>query len=362
MKPMTHRERVLTAFSHRTPDRVPKCAGFTPPVLDTFRQQTGADDPADYFDYDVRDVGHNPPKDGRAELFKEYYPRELFDQGLSIDPEWGYGMLHGDFHHFYRYAFPLPHIKSPADLRGYPFPDFSLPERWVGVKEEVDRLHQEGYAVAGSPVGGLDTIFEPAWLLRGETQILVDFYENPALVDALLDKTTEITIDGSVRLAETGVDIMITAMCIGTQRGLLMSPQTWRHLLKPRLAALIKAVRAVRPDILIFFHSDGKVDAMIEDLIEIGVDILHPVQPECMDPEQIKRDFGDALSFWGTVGTQSVLPFGTPAEVKEYVKRRIEVVGAGGGLLIAPSQALEPEVPWENILAFFAAVEEYGKY
>ena len=97
-------------------------------------------------------------------------------------------------------------------------------------------------------------------------------------------------------------------------------------------------------------------------MIGVGVDILNPVQPECMDPEQIKRDYGDKLSFWGTVGTQSVLPFGTPAEVKENVKRRIEIVGAGGGLLIAPSQELEPEVPWENILAFFEAVEEYGKY
>lgn len=359
---MTHRERVLAALSHKTPDRVPKTAGFTPPVLEVFRRQTGARDPAEHFDYDVRGAGLNPPNGERAELFKRYYPPELLNRGLRIDPEWGYGMLHGSFHHFFRYAFPLPNVKSADDLKGYPFPDLSMPERWKGVRERVERLHQQGYAVVGGCVGGVDTIFEPAWMLRGDTQLLVDFHENPALANALLDKTTEITIDGSVRLAQTGVDILVTAMCIGTQRGLLMSPKTWREFLKPRLAALIEAVKAARPDVLIFFHSDGKIDAIIEDLIEIGVDILNPVQPECMDPEQIKRDFGKDLSFWGTVGTQSIFPFGTPTEMKEYVKKRIEVVGAGGGLLIAPSQSLEPEVPWENIVAFFEAVEEYGRY
>jgi len=359
---MTHRERVLTALSRKTPDRVPKTASFTAPLLDFFRKKTGAKDPLDYFDSDVRYAGNNPSGIERTELFKKYYPTELFQQGLKIDPDWGYGMLHGDFYHFFRYAFPLPEITSAADLKEYPFPDFSGPERWIGVKEKVETLHEHGYAVVAGCVGGVDTIFEPAWMLRGDTQLLMDFYENPDLANALLDKITEITIDGSVRMARTGVDVMITAMCTGTQRGLLMSPQTWREFLKPRLAALIKAVKAVRPDILIFFHSDGKIDEIIEDLIEAGVDILNPVQPECMDPEQIKRDYGDRLSFWGTVGTQSVMPFGTPAEVKENVKRRIEIVGAGGGLLIAPSHTLEPEVPWENILAFFEAVQEYGRY
>ena len=109
-------------------------------------------------------------------------------------------------------------------------------------------------------------------------------------------------------------------------------------------------------------HSDGVIDPIIPELIEIGVDILNPVQPECMDPVQLKREYGNELAFWGTIGTQTTMPFGTPEEVKAVVKERIETVGQGGGLLLAPTHVIEPDVPWENVVAFFEAVEEYGRY
>lgn len=135
----------------------------------------------------------------------------------------------------------------------------------------------------------------------------------------------------------------------------------WRKWLKPRLARVIEQARRVKPDILIFYHSDGDCTAIIPELIEIGVDILNPVQPECMNPAELKKEYGDRLAFWGTIGTQTTMPFGTPDEVKAVVKERIETVGKGGGLLLAPTHILEPEVPWENVLAFFEAVEEYGR-
>ncbi|GAH20261.1 unnamed protein product, partial [marine sediment metagenome] len=109
-------------------------------------------------------------------------------------------------------------------------------------------------------------------------------------------------------------------------------------------------------------HSDGNIEEIIPELIEIGVDVLNPVQPEAMDPVKLKKTYGNDLSFWGTMGGQTTIPFGTPEQVKQEVRERVETVGRGGGLLIAPGHMLQPEVPWENIVAFFEAVEEYGKY
>ena len=136
----------------------------------------------------------------------------------------------------------------------------------------------------------------------------------------------------------------------------MISPALWRSTLKPRLAEVIRAAKAANPDILIFYHGDGNMERIIPELIEIGVEILNPVQPECMDPVRMKQLFGDKLAFWGCIGTQTTMPFETPQEVKETVRRLIKSVGEGGGLLLAPTHTLEPDVPWENVEAFLEAV------
>lgn len=148
----------------------------------------------------------------------------------------------------------------------------------------------------------------------------------------------------------------------GSQRSLMMSREVWRRWVKPATAATITAAKAENPDVIAMYHSDGVIDEIIPELIEIGVEVLNPVQPECMDPVNVKELYGDRLSFLGTVGTQTVMPFGTPGEVRDTVRRMIETVGRGGGLTIAPTHMLEPEVPWENIEAFLSAVKEFGGY
>jgi uroporphyrinogen decarboxylase len=206
------------------------------------------------------------------------------------------------------------------------------------------------------------TLFECAWLLRGLENLLVDFLANPDLAAALLDHLTATGIESARRLAEAGVDVLLTGDDVGMQRGMMMSPELWRQWLKPRLAEIIAAAKKVKPDVLVFYHSDGNIEPIIPELIEVGVDILNPVQPECMDPAQLKREHGNDLAFWGTVGTQTTMPFGTPEEVKAAIRERIESTGQGGGLLLAPTHVIEPDVPWENVEAFFEAVEEYGWY
>ena len=126
------------------------------------------------------------------------------------------------------------------------------------------------------------------------------------------------------------------------------------------MAKVIRVAKKIKPEVLVYYHSDGFIEPVIPDLIEIGVDVLNPVQPECMNPVKLKKEYGNRLSFWGTIGTQTTMPFGTPDEVREVVKHMIETVGRGGGLLIAPTHVLEPDVPWENILAFVESVNDYG--
>jgi uroporphyrinogen decarboxylase len=146
------------------------------------------------------------------------------------------------------------------------------------------------------------------------------------------------------------------------QTGMMMSLEFWRHHFKPRLAAIISAAKAVKPDILVFYHSDGNVWDAVPDLIDAGVEVLNPVQPECMDPAKVNEAFGSSLSFFGTVSVQETMPKGTPEEVKAEVRLRMETIGEEGGLLLAPSHVLQPDTPWDNIVAFFEAVEEYGYY
>jgi uroporphyrinogen decarboxylase len=128
------------------------------------------------------------------------------------------------------------------------------------------------------------------------------------------------------------------------------------------LARIIEEARMLKPDVIFFYHSDGYIEPIIPDFIEIGINVLNPVQPECMDPARLKKIYGDKLAFWGTIGLQHTLTFGTPEEVELEVKTRIETVGRNGGLYLSPTHVLPPETPYENIFAFVEAAKKYGKY
>ena len=139
----------------------------------------------------------------------------------------------------------------------------------------------------------------------------------------------------------------------------MMSKEMYDDWLKPRLAQVISTAKKEKPDVLILYHTCGFVEPLIDRLIEAGVMILNPIQPECMDFADIHREYGDRLSFNGTLGTQTTMPFGTPEEVKAEVFRNLEIAGAQGGLFCCPTHLLEPEVPWENIEAYVDACKEF---
>ena len=238
-------------------------------------------------------------------------------------------------------------------------PNMTADYRWEGLKEKNQELIAQGYATGAFMEM---TIFELCWYLRGMEDFMMDFYADPEFNDALMDKITDIRVEMARRWAEVGVDILMLGDDVSTQEDMMMAPDLWRKTLKPRMAKIIKTAKDIKPDLLVFYHGDGNLERIIPDLIEIGVDVLNPVQPECVDPFKLKKLYGDRLSFWGCVGTQTTMPFGTKEEIFDICKRLICEVGKGGGLLLAPTHTLEPEVPYENIEAYLKAVEMYGKY
>jgi uroporphyrinogen-III decarboxylase len=139
---------------------------------------------------------------------------------------------------------------------------------------------------------------------------------------------------------------------------MLMSPKMWRQFLKPRMAELIASLRAINPQIKVAYHTDGNVYPIIPELIEIGIDILNPIQPMAMDPVRLKQDYGDRLCFWGSLDIQRTIPFGTPDEVRNEVIWRLKTIGRGGGLIIGPTHNLQLDTPLENFWAMVNTIAE----
>lgn len=375
---MSPRERLIRALRRDHPDKVPTCARFTPVMMRTFNQTVEAGipeahlgpfgvgsgyilevdpnflTPDEYFGWEMRNIAFEPPKE--VGDFSQYHS-DLPPQ--SKMNEWGVVFVPGEFHHYTRRIGPLRNMDSLAELRDFPFPDPMQRQCHEKLDEAVMWIHSNDLAAAGFMQ---QTLFELAWEMRGLDRLLIDFMVNTPFAEYLLDEITSIRCGMAARYAKAGVDLLRLGDDFGTQNSLMMSPAMFRELLKPRLAAIIAAAKEQNPDILIFFHSDGSIAPLIEDLIEIGVDVLNPVQPECLDLIDVRERFGDRLSFWGGVGIQTTMPFGSPQEVKQTVKRVIEILGSEGGLVIAPTHALQPDVPWENVVAFFEAVDEFGWY
>ncbi len=350
---MTNRDNLLRALRRQSPEWVPFHFQLCPSQQKVFLEKTGATDFVPYFDLPIRFV--ELPAVKKKHDYSMYH--QHLPQNAHID-EWGVGQEPGSVAHFTRMHHPMAHFETPDEVWSYPYPDHLDDILWMDVHAQVESAHREGRAAGFWTI----QIFEYAWYLRGLENLLLDMMANEDMAQACLDKMVQFQALIAAKAAQSGVDIILFGDDVGSQKGMIMNPALWRKWLKPALHHVIKAAKDVNPDVLAFYHSDGVVYDIIPDLIDIGVDILNPIQPECMDPAVVKQQYGDRLSFWGTIGTQTVMPFGTPEDVKANVIDRIHTVGKGGGLLLAPTHLLEPEVPWENIIAFVDACKEYGRY
>jgi uroporphyrinogen decarboxylase len=345
---MNARDRVRLALTCQRPDRIPVSLGFFSQSL------PGIPDADEHFNLDVRYAEFSPPA-GQDDFLRylRHLPKDVHvgtAAQLRTYHEWDYhpetpgGRLSG--------------VSSVAELAEVFFPDLTSPQRYAGLAEQVQRWHSEGVAVAGSPphLGG--ELFESAYRLRGFEQFLLDLVERPALASYLLDQLTAVTIHNALVLAQAGVDILLLDDDVAMPTGLILSPATWREYFQPRLRSIIQLAREASPDLLVFYHSDGNFTRLLPALVEIGVNVINPVQPDCMDAAAIKAEFGDHLALWGTVGTASAWDFGTPDQIRAEVRQRIEQLGPAG-LLLAPTYDID-FTPLENVAAFVEAVREFG--
>jgi uroporphyrinogen decarboxylase len=346
------RERVRQALFCRRPDRIPKALGFFDQDLDAIAPTT----PEDYFDLEVRYAEFDPPDN--QDTFRQYLetlPHDIHvgsPAQLRTYHEWQYHPQRGT-------ARPLSGVRSVKDLVKYVLPDLSNPARHAGLTKKVQQYHAQGFAVAGAPphLGG--ELFEAAWRLRGFENFMIDLEYRSEIADYLLDQLTAMLIENALILARAGVDILLLDDDVAMPTGLMIGPATWRRHFKDRLARVINTAREESPDLLIFYHCDGDFSRLIPDLVDIGVNVINPIQPDCMDGTAIKREFGDRLAIWGAVGSARLWDWGSPDQIRSEVKRCIETLGPQG-LLLAPAYDID-FTPFENIAAFIEAVTDYGR-
>jgi uroporphyrinogen decarboxylase len=378
---MTSRDRVLTALDHREPDRVPVEFGspqvsslligepygyerlceylgitdYPEPVINVYLNSVKNIDPRIMrrFGADLRWVMPGGPDVERAA------DGRLVDSwGLVLTPT-------GNFNVIVDADAPLRGAETPADIEAYPlWPDLTDPRITAGKAEEARAHRNDGYAVVASIGSGGRLFHTYAWI-RGFDSWLMDMYENRRLYHALAEKITEISIgyvETYLPVVAEDADIVYMADDLGTQQSLLMSPDAYRTFCKPYHRRLIEAIHRAAPRAKVLMHSCGAISPVIPDLIEIGVDILNPVQPLAagMEPATVKRSFGSELSFLGGLDIQDLLPFGTPEEIRQGVRRLIEAYAPGGGYIFAPAHEILPEVKPASIVAMFDAAREFG--
>ncbi len=356
---MNARENLLSLYRREGYGVAPVELKLCPSLLETYRGIAGDTPIEEYFEYPdgfAADYVTGLKLSRREPIdWSQFYDSSL-KEGTVFD---SYGVAHESgseaAKHMTYMRHPLGRASSLEELQAYPFPEYDLADT-EHIRKAVDKLHAKGKAA----IGGMQcTIWETAWYVRDMTQMMMDMTMEDEKAIYMLDRITEHSCQRAAAFAAAGADMIELGDDVGMQDSIMMSREMYREWLMPRLAKVIKAAKAVNPAVLIFYHTCGYVEPLIGDLIEAGVEVLNPVQPECMDFAEIHEKYGDRISFNGTLGTQTTMPFGTPDEVRETVIRNLDIAGEKGGLLCCPTHLLEPEVPWANIEAYVKACKEY---
>ncbi len=381
---MTPKERVRAVLNHEVPDRVPIVLGISNATgikMQTYRdikKMIGIDAP----DVPIYDW----PELGTAKVDEETLRRLNVDvRGvLDLEPEtirkrnktrppgapyidsWRTGQVKTEGGEWIIGPPPLRDIDSIEALEDYPWPDPDDPTRYAHIKSEVEELVTENqYAIMGIP--WLLFPFERAMAMQGMDQFLLNMAMKPDFARALLEKLTDLCKDIMGHfLEEAGpyLDMVKIGDDLGTQESLLISPKMYRDLLKPCHADLINFIKE-RTDAKVFFHTDGDVFNLIDDFIDIGIDVLNPIQTSAgrmSDLESLKTRFGDRIVFCGAIDTHRVLPMGTAEDVENEVRRVINILGRDGGYMLSGVHTIMNDVPAKNVLAMVDAVKKYGHY
>jgi len=375
---MTPRQRVLAALSHHEADRVPIDLGGRHTMMHVLAHRrlkeflglhSGSEEWGQFWLQVVRiDPRLVARFGGDVVCFlcgqPDAYPAQPPKGGMFTD-EWGtiYRMP-PDGYYYDVYREPLKEGADEAALARYPWPDPHDPGRTRGLLEAVTAAHSEGERAI--MLAGVPSLWEHSWFVRGMAESLSDLALNPTSYGKLLDRLVLWQADlwsDMLGLVGSMVDVVVLSGDLGTQKGPMVSPRSFREVLKPRLAELVAHIKRMT-NARVYLHSCGSVYAFIRDLIEVGVDILNPVQVNArdMEPERLKREFGQDIVFWGGGCSPVVLEYGTPEDVRQEVGRNIRALAPGGGYVFGSIHHIQARVPPENIVAFFDAAHEFGTY
>jgi uroporphyrinogen decarboxylase len=374
---MTRRERVLAALNHEQPDRVPLDFGgtyastvyFT--AYEKLKRHLGLEHQTrigprrsrcavldqsvlDYFDVDTRLLALSPYDGG--------HQRDI-DEDTFAD-EWGavWGKRGDGPYLNVGGPFQKPEA-SVEDVEAYAWPDPDNPGLYRGFRERARALREScDHAIILNIRLG---IVHESQFLRGYTEWLVDLYKRPDLAARLMELGGEYcarVADNALAEAGEFIDIVFFGDDMSTQQSTLFSPDIYREMIKPQQAKVIGRVKKAA-DVKIVFHSCGAVADLIDDLADIGVDAINPVQVSAkgMAPERLKRDFGNRMAFWGGVDTQRVMPQGSEDDVRHEVRHIIDSLGRGGGLVLTAVHNIQPDVPPENVLAMYDEAKRYAR-
>lgn len=357
---MTPRERLLRTLAHEEPDRVPLHPQCGDEILDRMIRST--DLPPEVQDRFLRGDVDAVTFKGRIDdpIFQRYHPNTPPQAWID---DWGSGTLRhrdsGEFLLTRELYHPLAGMERPEDLDDYPFPDMTEPWRSQDIAAAVGASHAAHRPVIGQMS---QTLIETCYQMRGMEELFCDLYDRPDFVERLFNRITEQRCIQARFFAESGVDVLRIGDDIATQEDVLVSPQVYRQLLKPRHAKIIAAAREVRPDIPVLYHSDGNIARFIPDMIEIGITAINPIQPEAIDPAWVKKTYGQYLTIWGAVATQRVIAFGDEADVDAEVRRRMATLAPGGGYVAGFINVAWSPRARRNVLHYMRRLHEYAVY
>lgn len=385
METMSPRQRVRLALNHQIPDRVPiDLGGFQTgihkgayaaliehlgirdsiTIMDAVQQLARpCEEILQRFHVDTRYLCAHAPDSFKAGIVQNRRDGRLWH---DLRDEFGVIWSMPDDQPLFMDVSYHPLAKaSVADVASYPFPRGNDPSRFTGVRDQALKLRNEtDYAIC-TGIGGV--VYEYCWYMRGLEQWFIDMIENPAFCEAVLDQTLQYWKDFYTGfLGQVGdlVDVVMIGDDLAGQRGPLFDPAFYRRVIKPRQKALVQHIRRHTPA-KIWYHTCGACSVYIPELIDNGVDIVNPVQIglEGMEPSSLKAQFGSSICFWGGgIDAQHILPFASPAEVREHVQANMAVFKPGGGYVFNNVHNIQRGVPPENIVALFDAAYEFGFY
>lgn len=351
---MTARDRVLAAARRQPTDRCPTSLRCTQEAEQALRRVTGTATKQELYDHlgiDLRWIGL--PFAGPAERSLSPLGGEGYDFLGCYN-----SAVSNEFNTYYEITWhPLGEADSVSEIEGYDWPD---PDWWDynAIPGIIDAEKQKDDTAILYFAGGA---FESPWYMRGMEQFLIDIYDRPEIAEAISRKVTEFYLARAERVLEAAggrIDVIGSGGDIGGQQTMMLSPEKWRRHIKPYTAQLISTFK--KRGLATFYHSDGAITPVIDDFVEIGLDILDPIQVGAagMTPEELFPRFGDRISFHGAIDEVELLPHATPDEVYAETRRVIKILGANHGYIVSPTHQVQGDTSPENILAILRAAND----